>query len=140
MTDNIIQRARLKARKEIFGDAKDNVKYTQHVTNALIAQGHHVTVKMTNRKETIKSVQRLVVAEELLRLKATKQSMSVNDQKTFAADWLHEHEDLMVSQLGSKTEGLQFVHGVFFTPSFALDTVPHLQRVFMADACHLNFG
>ena len=45
-----------------------------------------------------------------------------------------------MSQLGSKTEGLQFVHGVFFAPSFATATVPNLQRVFMADACHLNFG
>jgi len=25
-------------------------------------------------------------------------------------------------------------------PSFAKATVPHLQKVFMADACHLNFG
>ena len=140
MTDNIIQKARIMARKEIFGDAKDNVKYTEHVQNALIAQGHHVKVTMTNRKETIAAVKRLVVAEELQRLKATKQSMSVNDRKTFAADWLRSNEDLMVSQLGSKTECLQFVHGIFFAPSFATATVPHLQRVFMADACHLNFG
>ena len=140
MTDNIIQKARLMARKEIFEDAVDNVKYTQHVQNALIAQGHHVNVKMTNRKTTIAAVKRLVVAEELQRLKATKQLMSVNDRKTFAADWLHKHEDLMVSQLGSKRECLKFVHGAFFVPSFATETVPYLQRVFMADACHLNFG
>jgi hypothetical protein len=140
MTENIIQKARIKARKEIFGDAKVNVKYTEHVQNALIAQGHHVKVTMTNRKETIAAVKRLVVAEELQRLKATKQSMSVNDRKTFAADWLRSNEDLMVSQLGSKTESLQFVHGIFFAPSFATATVPYLQRVFMADACHLNFG
>ena len=106
----------------------------------MLSQGHHVIVQITNRKETIKNIQRLVVAEELLRLKATKQSMSVNDRKTFAADWLHKHEDLLVSQIGSKTEGFQFVHAVFFAPSFTTATVPHLQKVFMADACHLNFG
>ena len=89
MTENIIQKARLMARKEIFGDAADNVKYTLHAQNALIAQGHHVNVKMTNRKATIAAVKRLVVAEELQRLKATKQSMSVKDRKTFAEDWLH---------------------------------------------------
>ena len=30
--------------------------------------------------------------------------------------------------------------GVFFAPSFTMETVPLLQRLFMADACHLNFG
>jgi len=82
----------------------------------------------------------LVVVEELQRLKASKQSMSVNDRKTYAANWLLTHEDIIVSQLGSKTDCLQFVTGVFFAPCFATATVPHLQRVFMADACHLNFG
>jgi len=140
MTDYIIQLARLSARKQIFGDPFDNVKYTHHVKNAMLSQGHHVTVQITNRKETIKNVQWLVVAEELLRLKVSKQSMSVNDRKTFAADWIHKNEDLLLSQLGSKNEGYQFVHAVFFALSFATETVPNLQRVFMADACHLNFG
>jgi hypothetical protein len=66
--------------------------------------------------------------------------MSVNDRKTYAANWLLTHEDMIVSQLGSKTDCLKFVNGVFFAPCFATATVPHLQRVFMADACHLNFG
>jgi hypothetical protein len=35
---------------------------------------------------------------------------------------------------------LKFLNGIFFAPSFAKATVPHLQKVFMADACHLNFG
>jgi hypothetical protein len=35
---------------------------------------------------------------------------------------------------------LQFLHGVFFMPSFLQKTVPELQTLFMADACHLDFG
>jgi hypothetical protein len=31
------------------------------------------------------------------------------------------------------------VHGTFFALSFSTRTVPELQRLFMADACHLNF-
>ncbi len=33
-----------------------------------------------------------------------------------------------------------FFDGVMFAPSFVQKTVPHLQKMYMADACHLNFG
>ena len=35
---------------------------------------------------------------------------------------------------------LQFLNGIFFAPSFVKSTVPHLQKMFMADVCHLHFG
>ena len=35
---------------------------------------------------------------------------------------------------------MRFLHGVFFTPFFSQKTVPELHTLFMADACHLNFG
>ncbi len=54
LTDGLIQGARIEARKEIFGSPEENVQYTFHMKNALLAQGHHVTVKTTKRKETIK--------------------------------------------------------------------------------------
>ena len=47
---------------------------------------------------------------------------------------------LLVNQLGFKTQASRFLHGVFFMPSFLQKTVPELQTLFMADACHLNFG
>jgi hypothetical protein len=45
-----------------------------------------------------------------------------------------------VNQLGYKTTEGSFLHGVFYAPSFSKATAPKLQTVFMADACHLNFG
>jgi hypothetical protein len=42
--------------------------------------------------------------------------------------------------LGSKEDNLQFLNGIFFEPSFVTTTVWHLQKVFMANACHLHFG
>ena len=54
LTDGLIQGARIEARKEIFGSPEENVQYTFHMKNALLVQGHHVTVKTTKRKETIK--------------------------------------------------------------------------------------
>ena len=48
---------------------------------------------------------------------------------------------MLVNQLGYKSqECTRFLHGVFFTPSFSQKTVPELQTLFTADACHLNFG
>ncbi len=35
---------------------------------------------------------------------------------------------------------MSFLHGIFFAPSFSQATVPELQHLVMADACHLNFG
>ncbi len=54
--------------------------------------------------------------------------------------WKKENYDLLVNQLGYKTTDGHFLHGVFYVPSFSKATVPELQTVFMADACHLNFG
>ncbi len=140
LTDGLIQGARLEARKEIFGSPKENVHYTLHVKNALLAQGHHVSVKLTERKETVKNVQRLVVPEELMRLKMLNQTMGAAERKDFGKKWIKDNTDLLVSQLGPRNQGSNFVHGILFAPSFTKATVPHLQPVFMADACRLKFG
>jgi hypothetical protein len=140
LTDGIIQVARTTARKLIFGTPSENVEYTHPVATRLREQGHYVSIKYTTRKETIKNVERLVVSEELLRLKALNETMSVEERRTFVLNWKKENKQLLVSQLGSKKDNLKFVHGVFFAPSFSTKTVPQLQRLYMADACHLNFG
>ncbi len=52
--------------------------------------------------------------------------------------WKKENYVLLVNQLGYKTTIGHFLRGVFYVPSFTKATVPELQTVFMADACHLN--
>jgi len=46
-TDGIIQVVRTTAQKLLFGTPSENVKYTQHVSNRLREQGHHVSIKYT---------------------------------------------------------------------------------------------
>jgi hypothetical protein len=53
---------------------------------------------------------------------------------------MEEHADILVNQLGSKNDGLTFLNGMFFVPSFAKTMVPFLKDMFMADACHLQLG
>jgi len=74
-----------------------------------------------------------------LRLKAKNETISMEERRSFVQDWMKVNKHLLVSQLGSKKQGLRFVHGTFFAPSFSTRTVPELQGLFMADACHLNF-
>jgi len=100
LTDALLQVARCEARKVIFGTPSENVKFTHHVANRLREQGHHVSVKYTTRKQTIKNIERLVVSEELLRLKANNETLSAEERRNFVQTWKREHEDLLVSQLG----------------------------------------
>ena len=104
LTDAIIQTAWTTARKLIFGDASENVTYTHHVARRLHNQGHHVSIKYTTRKETIKNVERLVMSEELLRLKAQKETMNMDERRTFVSNWKKKNKWVLESQLGSKTD------------------------------------
>jgi hypothetical protein len=133
VTDSIIQAARTTARKLIFGTPLENVQYTHHVAKQLREQGHYVSIKYTTRKETVKNVERLVVSEELLRLKALNETMTVEERRTFVLNWKKDNKTLLVSQLGSKKESLKFVHGVFFAPSFSTKTVPQLATSTLAN-------
>jgi hypothetical protein len=69
ITDAIIQAARTKACAEIFGDANKNCKYVHHIKEALEKEGHIVKLRKTSRRETIQNVERIVIHDELLRLK-----------------------------------------------------------------------
>jgi hypothetical protein len=104
--------------------------------------GHIIQLMYTKRKETLRNIEQLVVGEELLRLKSAYNStLDRDEQCQFWSKWKTENYALLVNQLGYKSqEATRFLHGVFFTPSFSLKTDPELQTLFMADACHLNFG
>ena len=80
LTNGIIQAAWTTAGKLLFGTPSENVQYTQHVATRLREQGHYVLIKYTTRNETMKNVERLVVSEELLRLKALNETMTVPER------------------------------------------------------------
>jgi len=55
--------------------------------------------------------------------------------------WRKKHESkIYVFGTPKDQLRLKFLNGIFVAPLFAKANVPHLQKVFMADACHLNFG
>ena len=100
ITDSIIQAARTNARSEIFGDPTENCKYAVHVKEALESEGHIVKLRFTNRKETIQNVERIVLSDELLRLKEVDGSfLEPHERRQFVDKWKEEHEELLVGQL-----------------------------------------
>ncbi len=68
-TDNILQNARTKTRKLIFGVPEENVGYASFVKDELEKLGHFVTLSFTNRKKTIQNVENIIIADEVLRRK-----------------------------------------------------------------------
>ncbi len=141
LTDAILQDAQTASQKELFGLPEDNMKFANAIKYNLEKRGHIVHMKFTTRRETLKNVKKIVISNELLcRKHADNTSLDASKWKAFITKWKQDNHDLLINQLGPKGDAAKFLHGVFFTPSFAKQTVPELQRLVMADACHLNFG
>jgi hypothetical protein len=91
----------------------------------------------------MQNLDKIIIAEEAQRRKdAKKEGIAPDQRKYFVLQWKKDHKNQVFGWLGSPKDKLrlQFLNGIFFAPSFVKTTVPHLQKVFMADACHLNFG
>ena len=139
--ESILQESQSAARKQLFGSPEMNVTYHRHVRDELTKLGHIVEMKYTTRQEMLKNIKMIVLAKELLRRKHHNNStMERGKRLEFIKKWKTDHRDLLVDQLGPKGLNVSFLDGIFFTPSFSPGTVPELQRLFLADACHLNFG
>ncbi len=101
LTDSILQEARSDAKAQLFGVAEENVQYAEGMKLELEKDGHIVELMYTNRKATLRNVERLVVAEELLRLKpATNGTLDRDERRQFWSNWKKDNYALLVNQLG----------------------------------------
>jgi hypothetical protein len=141
MTDAILQEAHTQACMELFGTPSTNLKYAEAVVNKMKAHGHIMHMKFTTRRETLKNIKRVVILEELLRKKYLDNSvLNANERKVFWNNWKKENRELIINKLGRKGDCAQYLHGIYFTPLSVPKTVPELKQLFMADACHVDFG
>ncbi len=140
-TDNILQNAQTKVCKLIFGVPEENVGYASFVKDELEKLGHSVTLSFTNQKETIQNVEKIINADEVFRRKeAHLDKLAPYKRRAFVLKWMNDNSKILVKQLGWKSNNVSFLDGVLFVLSFVQRTIPHLQKTYMADACHLNFG
>jgi hypothetical protein len=84
LTDSILQEARSDAKAQLFGIAAENVQHDEGMKLELEKDGHIIELMYTNRKATLRNVEQLVVAEELLRLKsATNGTLDMDERRLF---------------------------------------------------------
>jgi len=142
-TDGIIQGARTEARRLIFGDADKNFAYEYFVKEELQKISHQVELSFTTHSETMRNLDKIIIAKEAQRRKELNiEGLQQHERRMFVELWKADHQKEILWRLGSPKDELRlkFLNGKFFSPSFVKETVPHLQKVLMADACHLNFG
>lgn len=86
-------------------------------------------------------LERVIITDEMRKNKSIGKLMSREEKIEFITNWKDKNELLLQeSGLRNVTSNLMFVSGIFFSIKGARDVVPHLQKVFQADACHMNFG
>ena len=91
-TEAIIQGARSKARKLIFGDPDDNVGYVFFVKEDLKKAGHYVELSFTTRKATMQNLDKIIIADEVLRRKNVQmEGLKLEERKAFVQNWYNEH-------------------------------------------------
>ncbi len=76
MTNNVLQEACDTAKGDLFGDPYDNVQYAYAIAKAIQQIGHTVKIIFTNQRTTMKTINALVLKEEMDRKKAAKLSMT----------------------------------------------------------------
>ncbi len=141
-TDSLLQHTRKAVREELYGTATDNVQYAYHLKYEMERRGHPIRIHVANRKETKRAIMEDVVwAEELARRGTTpKASIRTDNRTSFCKQWVKENADDIYFALGDKKDNLEFLHGIVFAPSVSVQVVPHLQKVFQADAAHVTWG
>jgi hypothetical protein len=117
------------------------VSYIKGLVNKMEEAGHNVHLVLKNNIKVLKMLEQVIVTDEMRKNKSIRRLMSREEKIEFIRNWKDKNELLLQeSHLLNVTSNLMFVSGIFFSVKGARDVVPHLQRVFQADACHMNFG
>jgi hypothetical protein len=98
----------------------------------------------------MKMLERVVLSDEMRKQKAQGELMKKKEKIEYVMKWKKNKKNkkilddggLLEPKMGdfSPTTPIKFMSGIFISISAAQRVVPHLQRVFQADACHMNFG
>jgi hypothetical protein len=103
--------------------------------------GHVIKVIFTNQRNTMQTVNAIVLKEEMDRKKAYKTSMSRQEKNDYVNNWKKDNCTVLCDAFGFE-DGPQFkfLTGIFMSPSTSNKQFPFLQEVLQADAAHMSFG
>jgi hypothetical protein len=100
LTDNVLQNARTEARKLIFGVSSENAGYASFLREELEKAGHFMLLSFTTRKETIKNVKKIIIADEIRRRKEKNlDGLPPMERPKFVQEWKKRHEGLYLTNL-----------------------------------------
>jgi hypothetical protein len=141
LTNNVLQEARDTAKGDLFGDPDKNVTYAYAIANAIQQMGHTIEVVFTDQHKTMKTVNAIVLKEEIDRKKAAKLDMSRDEKVEYVNNWKKDNDAFLCDAFGFE-DGPQFkfLTGIFISPSTSKEQFPFLQEVLQADAAHMSFG
>ncbi len=125
-----------------------NVFFANALIDKMKDGGHDVMIVTKRRLEVLTMLERVVLTDKMRKNKATGKLMSMQEKTDYVTKWkiknkhILEKGGLLMPKRGDAallTTPLNFLCGMFFSTSAAQEVVTHLQRVFQADACHMNF-
>jgi hypothetical protein len=100
--------------------------------------GHTVEVIFTNQRETMQTVNAIVLKEEMGRQKAAKSSMFRQEKVNYVNYWKKDNDTFLCDAFGfeDSLQQLKFLMSIFISPSTSKEQFPFLQEVLQADGPH----
>jgi hypothetical protein len=144
LTRALLQNTRAKARFEIFGNPDANVKCVHLLKETLSELGHQVQLLTSTPGDVLFKLQEIILEEEKAKNRKANVKWSSDDKISFIDEWKRKHASMLDEHGLGETlpDGVltKFVTGILVSVAPATATVPLLQKVYQADACHLDFG
>jgi hypothetical protein len=136
----MIQEACDTAKGDLFGDLDGNVQCAYAIAKAIQQMGHTIDLIFTNQRKTMKTVNAIVLMEEMDRKKAAKLSMTRQEKFDYVNNWKKDNYTFLCEAFGLEDgPQFQFLTGIFISPYTSKKQVPFLQEVLQADAAHMSF-
>jgi hypothetical protein len=89
----------------------------------------------------MKTVNAIVLKEEMDRKKAAKKSMTRQEKVDYVNNWKKDNDIFLCDALGLEdSPQYQFLTGIFISPSTSKKQVPFLQEDLQVDTANMNFG
>ncbi len=99
LTNNVLQEACDTAKGDLFGDLDENVQYAYAIKEAIQGMGHTINLIFTNRRKTTKTVNAIVLSENMDKKKATKESTTRQEKIDYVNNWKKDNDTSYVTPL-----------------------------------------
>jgi hypothetical protein len=125
-------------------DNHENVCYTNALVINMRDNGHNASLVIKGKKEVTRMLERVLLTDLARENKKKQIRMAKEDKITFIDEWTRENK-LVLAEGGlldhpdnHVPKPLKFVSAILFSVAPARLVVPLLQKVFQADACHMQ--